>query len=648
MIHSCQRPLWLTGIPCILLGLLLLAGCVEAPQSDEFAAIDAVEIESDAADSPESVPAEEVTQAEPTDLNEDDGWQASPAKKDDTAKTKPLVTDTKSTSAFPAEPTVPQGPIATPPAVPIAAVASKTASLIPGGIGESLAAADKAPAPFPAEPAQKPEAQPVAEPKPEPKPDATSESLNTIPVATVPAPAALPVPEVAKPAEPTAPAPLPLPAEPVRPRSLIVISPKKLTPAPAPNAAPGKSGSLVIPPAIVLPPSAGADPAPLAKADGVKLAVPNPAPPVPAQDIPSATTDSPAPEVPAALPPALSTTPVPTEAAPVAAAPAAPPEGFTALFNGQDLSGWSVYDGKTEAWKFVNGAASCVSPGGGWLQSDQHFSDFELRFEYRLSAGGNSGVSLRFPGTGNPALEGLEIQLLDDRAEKYQNIQPQQATGSLYFAVAPQERDAAKAAGEWNQCTMVCEGSHLKVTINDKLVNDINLDQLTKTSDGVPRKVSELRSPVGSIALQSHVSQVDFRNVYVKDLTQTLASGVRWLDLVPGSGDEVPAGAKVTVHYIGHLKIGKKFASSVDKGKPTTVPLKDVIPGWREGIPGMKVGGKRRLIVPPELAYGAKGFKEVIPPNSTLVYEIELLGFEKLLDPLVPQSAQGSDGSQTK
>lgn len=184
--------------------------------------------------------------------------------------------------------------------------------------------------------------------------------------------------------------------------------------------------------------------------------------------------------------------------------------------------------------------------------------------------------------------------------------------------------------------------------INGQLVNQIDLDQLTKTSGGVVRKVSELRSPVGSIALQSHVSRVDFRNVFVKDLTQVLASGVRWLDLVPGSGDPVPAGATVTVHYMGHLQTGKKFASSIDKGKPTTVPLKDVIPGWRDGIPGMQVGGKRRLIVPSELAYGVKGFKEIIPPNSTLVYEIELLGFEKPLDTLPPQSAQSVDTPATK
>ncbi len=314
------------------------------------------------------------------------------------------------------------------------------------------------------------------------------------------------------------------------------------------------------------------------------------------------------------------------------------PEGFTALFNNKDLGGWEAYDGKPESWKFQDGAVSCVAPGGGWLQTLDLYCDFELRFEYRLSAGGNSGVCLRFPGHGNPSLEGLEIQLLDDRADKYQSIQPQQATGSLYFVTAPRVRDAAHVAGEWNQCTLRCLGDQLQVTINDQLVNEIDLSQLTSASGEKAKRTAALRSPMGSIALQSHSTRTDFRNVNIRDLTQALDSGVRWLDLRVGTGDAVPGGAQVTVHYIGFLSTGKRFANSFEKGKPATVPLKDVIPGWREGIPGMRVGGKRRLVVPAQMAYGAKGFKEIVPPNSTLVYEIELTGFEKLVEE-VPATA---------
>lgn len=312
-----------------------------------------------------------------------------------------------------------------------------------------------------------------------------------------------------------------------------------------------------------------------------------------------------------------------------------PPEGFSSLFNNQDLTGWEVYDGKPESWQFQDGTVSCIASGGGWLQSLASYCDFELRFEYRLSAGGNSGVCLRFPGQGNPSLKGLEIQLLDDRADKYQNIQPQQATGSLYFVSAPKIRDAALAAGEWNRCTLHCVGNQLQVTINDQLVNDIDLS--AAKSEGVSKLRATTRSPMGSLALQSHSTRVDFRHVYLRDLTQAMESGVRWLDLTEGTGDPVPAEAKVTVHYIGYLSTGKNFANSFEKEKPVTVPLKDVIPGWREGIPGMKVGGTRRLVVPAEMAYGAKGFKAIVPPFATLVYEIELTAFEKPEATSIPQ-----------
>jgi len=393
------------------------------------------------------------------------------------------------------------------------------------------------------------------------------------------------------------------------------------------------------PAAVTLPPSSEADAASLAPLPKTLPAtsplVVEDTPPQTALNEPQPSTveESPAAEKsPADLPSSQSIPTTPTSIGDTESAPplvAETPEGFTPLFNNQDLTGWEVIDGKPAAWQFKDGEVSCVTPGGGWLQTLAMYSDFELRFEYRLSAGGNSGVSLRYPGHGNPSLQGLEIQLLDDRAEKYKDILPQQATGSLYFAAAPQVRDASHPAGTWNHCAVRCVGHQLEVSINNKLVNEIDLSQLSTKAQGVSEMVSAVRSPMGSIALQSHSTRVDFRQVMIQDLTQSLASGVRWLDLQQGTGDPVPSGARVTVHYIGHLSTGKRFANSVEKAKPVTILLKDVIPGWREGIPGMRIGGKRRLVVPPEMAYGEKGFKEVVPPNSTLVYEIELLEFEQ-------------------
>jgi FKBP-type peptidyl-prolyl cis-trans isomerase FkpA len=98
-------------------------------------------------------------------------------------------------------------------------------------------------------------------------------------------------------------------------------------------------------------------------------------------------------------------------------------------------------------------------------------------------------------------------------------------------------------------------------------------------------------------------------------------------ELKPGTGAEATAGKTVTVHYVGTLTNGSKFDSSRDRGQGFTFRLGagQVIQGWDQGVAGMKVGGVRKLTIPPELGYGARGFPPVIPPNSTLVFEVELL-----------------------
>lgn len=113
---------------------------------------------------------------------------------------------------------------------------------------------------------------------------------------------------------------------------------------------------------------------------------------------------------------------------------------------------------------------------------------------------------------------------------------------------------------------------------------------------------------------------------------KTLPSGLQYEDVTIGEGAEARAGVHVSVHYTGWLyengKAGRKFDSSKDRNEPFSFPLGagHVIKGWDEGVAGMRVGGKRRLVIPAELGYGARGAGGVIPPNATLVFEVELLG----------------------
>jgi len=119
------------------------------------------------------------------------------------------------------------------------------------------------------------------------------------------------------------------------------------------------------------------------------------------------------------------------------------------------------------------------------------------------------------------------------------------------------------------------------------------------------------------VARKSHASEV------------TTPSGLKYTDLKVGDGPSPQVGQTVRVHYIGWLENGKEFNNSYKGGSPIEFTLgPGLIPGWNEALPTMKVGGKRRLVIPPKLAYGPRGRPPEIPPNATLTFEIELLGIK--------------------
>jgi FKBP-type peptidyl-prolyl cis-trans isomerase len=137
----------------------------------------------------------------------------------------------------------------------------------------------------------------------------------------------------------------------------------------------------------------------------------------------------------------------------------------------------------------------------------------------------------------------------------------------------------------------------------------------------------------GVFAMTSGGAQTDNSSpTKVEGKSKKTSSGLEYWDIKVGSGETAKAGKPVTVHYTGWLTNGKKFDSSVDRGQPFVFPLGGgkVIKGWDEGVAGMKVGGKRQLHIPPELGYGDKNIGNgLIPPNSTMIFDVELLGVGK-------------------
>ena len=182
------------------------------------------------------------------------------------------------------------------------------------------------------------------------------------------------------------------------------------------------------------------------------------------------------------------------------------------LFNGKDLSGWQPIAGADGHWKVADGNLYCEG-GGGWLSTSEQYGDFELELEFRVPEAGNSGVFLRAPHQGNPAYQGMEIQVLDDYAEKYANLRPAQYTGSLYD-VAPATKRVTKPAGQWQTMSILCDGRRVRVKVNGETIVDVNLDDHQEKLETHPG----LNRVKGYIGLQGHGSRLDYRKIRIRAL----------------------------------------------------------------------------------------------------------------------------------
>ena len=182
------------------------------------------------------------------------------------------------------------------------------------------------------------------------------------------------------------------------------------------------------------------------------------------------------------------------------------------LFNGKDLTGW-VEIGKQGSWQAADGILYCSGKGGGWLSTDKTYANFELDLEFRVPADGNSGVFIRAPREGDGAYLGMEIQVLDDDTTAFGKLKPEQFTGSIYDVQAASPR-ATKKAGEWQHMVILCDGRHVNVTINDKVVVDAKLDDYPAKFATHPG----LKRTDGYIGLQNHGSRLDYRNLKIREL----------------------------------------------------------------------------------------------------------------------------------
>ncbi len=183
------------------------------------------------------------------------------------------------------------------------------------------------------------------------------------------------------------------------------------------------------------------------------------------------------------------------------------------LFNGADLTGWEIIDGREGSWQVEADILYTQGEGGGWLSTTKQYANFRLSLDFRLPPGGNSGVFLRAPHQGNPAYQGMEIQVLDDYADQYSELRPWQYTGSIYAVEAPMER-ATKSAGEWQHMEIVCDGPKVRVTLNGTVIIDTNLIKHMNKTEEHPG----LKRRSGYIGLQNHSTRVDYRNIHIQEL----------------------------------------------------------------------------------------------------------------------------------
>ena len=193
-------------------------------------------------------------------------------------------------------------------------------------------------------------------------------------------------------------------------------------------------------------------------------------------------------------------------------------EGFKAIFNGKDLTDWK---GATDQYEVVDGAIFCKPNKGGNLYHKDDLTDFVARFEFKVPAGGNNGLCLRFPGTGNTAYVGMcELQILDDNYDKVKGkIDPRQVHGSAYGMVAAQ-RGYQRPIGEWNFQEVTVKGSTIKVELNGFVILDADLSKVDMATVMAKSAHPGKDRKNGFFGFAGHGDAVGFRDLSIKSLAE--------------------------------------------------------------------------------------------------------------------------------
>jgi hypothetical protein len=189
---------------------------------------------------------------------------------------------------------------------------------------------------------------------------------------------------------------------------------------------------------------------------------------------------------------------------------------FESLFDGKTLNGWTLVGKKGDGYGVKDGVLYCAQGGGGNLFTEKEFSDFVLRFEFKLDAGANNGLGVRCPlVAAEPSYLGMELQILEDSHPKYTNLRPAQYHGSLYDVV-PAKRGALKPPGEWNFQEVTAKGRRITVRVNGMVILDANINDVHDPE--VLRKHPGLLRDKGHIGFLGHNDYCEFRNIQIKEL----------------------------------------------------------------------------------------------------------------------------------